>query len=435
MARRFFRRWTIRRVVLAVIALYLAGGYVLPRVDWIPAQPAIETGALDIPPLAPAGVRAAGVLGVHTQRSHDAVGSESEVVRAARDAGLDFVIISDHRSADAPQELWRVPVRYQEGVLLVRGQEISLGRDVGRVLVFGLDTVLTHWEGSLDELAATLEREAATAVVAHSRSPRTRDSWRPRETPGIAGWEVFDLADIGRARLEDPWVVYHLLALATSAPIGRMHRSLLRLYRDGFDQPAVAAFDSLYPWNRSTALGALDVHPKMRVVGRPLPGYGPFFKSIVNHVELASPLPADAGSATESLAAALDAGSAFISFGDTRLARNFSLQLVVSDGGGVGIGRAVAWEQGQYLRAGFWGGPRDGLLYRVVRDGEHRAWVSGAELVWPLDEPGVYRVEVYRYTVRIGPLTWNLRPWIFAIPNWVVRTDDSTSSVAGEGGL
>jgi hypothetical protein len=323
LANRFFRRWTIKRLVLALIVLYLAGGYGLPRIHWIPAEPAIEADAFGIPPLAPAGVRAAGVLGVHTQRSHDAVGSESEVVRAAREAGLDFVILTDHRSADAPQELWQVQARYEEGVLLVRGQEISLGSDVGRVLVFGIDTAVTHWEGTPGELARTLESERATAVVAHSRSPRTRDSWRPRETPGIVGWEIFDLADVGRARLKDPWVGYHLLALAASAPVGRMHESLLRLHRNGFDQPAVAAFDSLYPWNRSTALGALDAHPKTRVAGRLVPGYGPFFKSVVNHIELASTLPRDAAAATDALAVGLGAGGAFISFGNTQLARNF----------------------------------------------------------------------------------------------------------------
>lgn len=424
MARRFFRRWTVKRLVLALIVLYLAGGYVLPRVRWIAAEPAIGAADFGIAPLAPAGVRAAGVLGVHTQRSHDAEGNESEVVRAALDAGLDFVIITDHRSADAPQELWQIQARYEEGVLLVRGQEISLGRDVGRVLVFGIDTAVTHWESGPEELRLTLESEDATAIVAHSRSPRTRDSWRPRQTPGIVGWEVFDLADVGRARLKDPWVVYHVLALAASAPLGRMHESLLRLHRRGFDQPAVAAFDSLYPWNRSTALGALDAHPKTRVGGRLLPGYGPFFKSVVNHVELASTLPRDAVAAMDALAAGLRAGSAFISFGDTQLARNFSLQLVVRGRGAVGMGQAVAWEQGQYLRAGFWGGPTERLIYRVVRDGEHRAWVSGTELAWPVDEPGVYRVEVYRYGLRVGPLTWNLRPWIFSNPNWVVRRDE-----------
>jgi hypothetical protein len=424
LARRFFRRWTIKRLLLALVVVYLAGGYVLPRIRWVPAEPAIEVDAFGIPALAPAGVRAAGVLGVHTQRSHDAVGSESEVVRAAREAGLDFVIITDHRSSEAPQELWQVQARYEEGILLVRGQEISLGRDIGRVLAFGIDTAVTHWEGSPDDLGRLLEADAATAIVAHSRSPRTRDSWRPRATPGIAGWEVFDLADVGRVRLKDAWVVYHLLALVVSAPVGRMHESLLRLHRNGFDQPAVAAFDSLYPWTRSTALGALDAHPKTRVAGRLVPGYGPFFKSVVNHIELPDALPRDAGAAMDALAAGLSAGGAFISFGNTQLARNFSLQLVVPGRGALGIGRAAAWEEGQFLRAGFWGGPRDRLIYRVVRDGEHGGWVSGAELAWPLEEPGVYRVEVYRYTLRVGPLTWNLRPWIFANPNWVVRRDE-----------
>jgi hypothetical protein len=272
----------------------------------------------------------------------------------------------------------------------------------------------------VDEFGQLLGRESATGVVAHSRSPRTRDSWRPRETPGIAGWEVFDLADVGRARLKDPWVVYHLLSLAATAPLGRTHESLLRLHREGFGQPAVAAFDSLYPWNRSTALGALDAHPKTRIAGRAVPGYGPFFNSLVNHIELTSPLPHDAGEAMGALAAGLAAGGAFVSFGNTQLARNFSLQLVVPGGGRVGIGRPVEWGPGQYLRAGFWGGPRERLIYRVVRDGEHRAWISGSELAWPLDEPGIYRVEVYRYTLRVGPITWNLRPWIFANPNWVV---------------
>jgi hypothetical protein len=412
------------RLALAAAVLYLAAGYLAPRVDWVSAEPAIEARAYGIPPITPAGVRAAGVLGVHTQRSHDAVGSESEVAQAARAADIDFVIITDHRRQDAPQELWGTQARYLEGVLLVRGQEVSLGGEVGRVLAFGLDTALTHWEGELEAFGRLLEREEVIGIVAHSRSPRTRDSWHPREMPGIVGWEVFDLADIGRTRLADPWVVYHVLALVTSMPFGRLHESLLRLHREGFAQPAVAAYDSLYPWNRVTALGALDAHPKTRVSDRLLPGYEPFFKAVVNHIELAQPLPSDAMQAMNALGQGIAAGGAFISFGDTRLARNFVLQVTTPGRAATGIGRPVALETGQYLRAGFWGGPRERLLYRVVRDGEQRAWVAGAELAWPLTEPGIYRVEVYRYGLRVGPLIWNLRPWIFANPNWVVRADE-----------
>jgi hypothetical protein len=419
--RRFLRPRKIVRLILALVVLYLAAGYVIPRVHWVSGEPAIGAAAYGIPQLAPAGVRVAGALHAHTQRSHDALGTESEVARAARAADLDFVIIADHRPADAPESLWRTQVRYEEGVLLVRGQEISLGGDVGRVLVFGLDTVMTYWDRGPEEFGALLERQGATAVVAHSRSVRTHDRWYPRDAPGITGWEVFDLADIGRVRLADKWVAYHLLALVASAPLGRTHESLLRLHRGGFEQPGVAAFDSLYPLNRFTALGGLDAHPKQRIGDRLVPGYGPFFKSIANHIELMGPLPGDSRPAMAALAEGLRAGRAFISFGNTELARNFVLQVVASGHAPVGIGRPVPLVPELYLRAGFWGGPSTRLVYRVVRDGEHRAWVPGAELAWPLTEPGIYRVEVYRYTLRVGPLVWNMRPWIFANPTWVVQ--------------
>lgn len=405
---------------MALFVAYLAAGYVAPRLSWVDARPA----APQLVPLPPISTRAAGALHVHTRRSHDALGDESEVARAAREAGLDFVIITDHRAEDSPDSLWRRQARYEEGVLLVSGQEISLGGGTGRLLVLGLDTALTRWDGGPEAFARLLEQRGAIAIVAHSRSPRVRDSWRPRETPGIVGWEVFDLADVARARLSGPWVAYHLLALATSVPLGRTHESLLRLYREGFSRPAVAAFDSLRARRPLTALAGLDVHPKRRIAGRLLPGYGPFFKTLVNHVELGGPSPGDPGKAATALAEGLRAGTAFISFGETESARAFTLGVVESD-------RRPAVGSGEHergtitlLRAGFPNGPPPRLLYRVFRDGDPVAWVRGPELAWPLLGRGTYRLEVHRYGLRLGPIVWNLRPWIFSNP---VRSGSPTS--------
>ncbi|HSG82482.1 MAG TPA: hypothetical protein VLC48_09535 [Gemmatimonadota bacterium] len=416
MTLRFLRPRKLGRLVLLLIAGYLAIGYVAPRLRWIPSQRGAEASLAESLPLAPAGVRASGVIHVHTHRSHDAVGDEGEVAGAALDSDVDFVMMGDHRAADAPPGQWQVPAHFVDGVLIIRGQEISLGGEVGRVIVFPLDTVLYDWTAGADELGRYLRETSSTAIVAHSRSPRARDSWRPAATSGIVGWEVFDLADIGRARLADPWVVYHVLSLATSLPIGRGHWSLVRLYRKGFQQPHVAAFDSLYQRAHLTALGGLDAHPKKRISGQLVPPYEPFFKSVVNHVELSMPLPADPDAASAVLANGIRAGSVFISMGDTRLARNFVLQLAVPGGSRFGIGSYVNWEPGLYLRGGFWGGPHKGVLYRVVRDGEPAAWIKGPQLTWVVAAPGAYRVEAYRYTLRIGPLVWNLRPWIFANP-------------------
>jgi hypothetical protein len=422
----------VARLALALFVFYLALGYLAPRVAWLSLSPAVDEEA---PGRAAASFapphlrRIAGALAVHTERSHDAIGTEAEVIAAAKDAGLDFVILSDHRSRQTPDSLWEVNARFDAGVLLVRGQEVSLGGDVGRVLTFGLDTALTRWDDGLQAFASRLERDSVTAIVAHSRSPRLRDSWRATRTPAIAGWEVFDLADIGRERLEGPWVVYHLLALAASAPLDRLHWSLIRLFREGFDQPAVAAFDSLCERGDITAVAGLDAHPKTRILGHLLPAYEPFFKSLINYVALEDVRPgkAEAAEATASLARAIERGRVYISFGDVEAGRRFRLRLGGAGHGWVGLGAAAEWQPGLMLEAGLDGGGERRLVYRVLRDGEALAWVKGPELRWRLSGVGTYRIEVYRYTLRIGPFVWNLRPWIFANPNRV------TNAVAGGG--
>jgi len=410
------------RFALALFFLYLLAGYVTARVAWVGVSGPKEEGTADWSH-PPAAARASGALAVHTRRSHDAIGTEDEVVAAARSVGLDFVILSDHRSGSAPDSLWAVGARVEDGVLLVRGQEVGLGGEVGRVLTFGLDTALTRWESGLHELARALDADSATAIVAHSRSPRVRDSWRPREVPGIVGWEVFDLADVGRERLRGPWVVYHALALAASSVIGRGHWSLVRLFREGFHQPAVAAYDSLYQRGDLTALAGLDAHPKTRLLGRLVPGYEPFLRSLVNHIVVDTPLPAEAPAATRQLAEAIERGRVYISFGDVAAARAFRLRLVRTGREGAGIGEGVEWARGLRLQAGFAEPVAGRLLYRVVRDGAPIAWSRGRELNWPLPGPGAYRVEVHRYTARLGPLFWNLRPWIFVNPNRVSASE------------
>lgn len=426
------RKWIGKalRATAALLILYLVAGYTAPRVTWLTvASPAVDVeGASALPPGPPD--RASGALAVHTHRSHDAIGWEPEVLEAARAAGLDFVILTDHRSGSAPDSLWEVAARFGESVLLVRGQEISLGGEVGRVLTFGLDTVVTRWTGELSELERALERDSATAIVAHSRSPRVRDSWRPARTPGIVGWEVFDLADVGRERLAGPWVIYHLLALGASAPIGRSHLSLIRLFREGFDQPAVAAFDSLYQRGDLTALAGLDAHPKVRILGGLVPGYETFFKTMVNHVVLDGPLPDDPNEATARLADGVEAGRVYISFGDTEPARAFHFRVGGEEYGSVGVGASAEWKPGLRLEAGFGSAGQDlRLLYRVIRDGKGVAWYRGPRLRWQLPGVGAYRVEVYRYSARIGPFFWNLRPWIFSNPIRVVHT--AVGSAAG----
>ncbi|MDE0649738.1 MAG: hypothetical protein OXI12_05270, partial [Gammaproteobacteria bacterium] len=317
--RGFFRH--AARWFLIAAGVYFAAVYAGARVDWVAMQGSI----LPAPSPAPS-TRVAGAIHVHTRRSHDAIGTEAELAQAARAAGLDFVFLADHRDAGSPAAEWERTAAWDDGVLLVRGQEIRV-EGVGKVLVDRVDTAVVSWTGGMESFLARVERDSAFTVVAHPRG-RPGDAWRPSGAPGMAAWEVFDFADVARRRLASPSVVYHLVALVGGELTGRAEHNWLRLYRDGFRSPAVAAFDSLWagggqaraaaPGRASptaldrplpTAVGGLDMHPKARLPGgRLFPDYASSLRTMINHVALDAPPGPDLVAAARSLGAAIRRG-------------------------------------------------------------------------------------------------------------------------------
>ncbi len=423
--RGFFRRGA--RWLLVAAGVYVAAVYADARVDWV----AMEEGSMHPTPPPSPSTRVAGAIHVHTRRSHDAIGSEAELARAAQAAGLDFVFLADHRDAGSPAAEWERTAAWEEGVLLVRGQEIRV-EGVGKVLVDRLDTAVVSWAGGMESFLARVERDSAFTVVAHPRG-RPGDAWRPSGAPGMAAWEAFDFADVARRRLASPSVVYHLVALVGGELTGRAEHNWLRLYRDGFRSPGVAAFDSLWAGGRQgraaapgrpgptaldhpgpTAVGGLDMHPKARLPGgRLFPDYASSLRTMINHVALDAPPGPDPVAAARSLGAAIRRGDVFVSFGDTEGARRFRVGMAAP--AHVPPGGATRMTADLRLEAGFATDPGR-VAYRVVRDGREVGWWRGPGLSRAVDGPGAYRVELYRYSARVGRLVWNLRPWIFVNP-------------------
>lgn len=423
--RGFFRRGA--RWLLVAAGVYFGAVYAGARVDWV----AMEEGSMHPTPPPSPSTRVAGAIHVHTRRSHDAIGSEAELARAAQAAGLDFVFLADHRDAGSPAAEWERTAAWEEGVLLVRGQEIRV-EGVGKVLVDRLDTAVVSWAGGMESFLARAERDSAFTVVAHPRG-RPGDAWRPSGAPGMAAWEAFDFADVARRRLASPSVVYHLVALVGGELTGRAEHNWLRLYRDGFRSPGVAAFDSLWAGGRQgraaapgrpgptaldhpgpTAVGGLDMHPKARLPGgRLFPDYASSLRTMINHVALDAPPGPDPVAAARSLGAAIRRGDVFVSFGDTEGARGFRVGMAAP--AHVPPGGATRMTADLRLEAGFATDPGR-VAYRVVRDGREVGWWRGPGLSRAVDGPGAYRVELYRYSARVGRLVWNLRPWIFVNP-------------------
>lgn len=414
------------RLGLPLLAVYLALGYVttaLRRAEVEgPTPPTRPLPALH-------GRLVTGVLSVHTGRSHDARGSRRQVAAAAAGAGLDFVVVGDHPRDDR-RPGWRIwEPRFLEGVLVVGGQELR-SPEAGKVLAMGVDTTYKRWEGDYASFVRFLEREEATAVVVHGRGRRGSERWVQPTARGMDGWEILDVSESARRRLAGPWSLYHALTLLVGLPLGLGDEALLHTMREGFEVPAVAAWDSLRLDARLTATAGLNVHPKVEVGSALLPPYGPFFRTLRTHVVLDGGLPPDPVEARAALAAGLRRGSVFVSMGEDEKARDFRFAAllgpenpktgrreVVTMGGAGSPAQRDAVLRAGFAKAGSGtdGSPRR-LLYRVVRNGREVARIPGPELEWPVPGPGLYRVEVHRYAARLGSVFFRLRPWIVTNP-------------------
>ena len=117
-----------------------------------------------------------GAYHVHSTVS-DGSGSSDEVARAAADAGLDFVILTDHGDATRPPS----PARYVHGVLLVDAVEIST--DSGHYVALGLPASPYPLAGEGRAVAEDVARLGGIGILAHPDSPRPALAWHDPSVP------------------------------------------------------------------------------------------------------------------------------------------------------------------------------------------------------------------------------------------------------------
>jgi hypothetical protein len=158
-------RW--RRVLVAL------GVALLAWIGW--GIGVVRAGRAPRPPLVPGEMR--GAWHVHTTRS-DGLGTLDQVIGAARAAGLQFVVITDHNLL-APED-----AGWHDGVLVIEATEAS--SRFGHVVAVGTSRALTPEECGgepLDAIAA-LGGQAVLAHPFHARRPWSgweRAPWRGME--------------------------------------------------------------------------------------------------------------------------------------------------------------------------------------------------------------------------------------------------------------
>ncbi len=328
-----------------------------------------------------------GAIHVHSSHS-DGAGSVEEVIEAAQEIGLDFLILSDHNplgDGARPQGGW------YDDLLLIIGEEISTF--AGHILAVGVPPHRYQLAPGARAAISDIEELGGWGWIAHPLHPE--ELWQAGWA-GLVGVEVINLAE---AWARTPWS--RRLAIAAAYPFGSEY-ALLRMLSGGL--PSLALWDSRINlssrddarWPRPlVGIGAVDAHGPI-AWPFPLPTYADTLSAVQTIVWLDNPPVSGPYDAEGAVLAALRQGRAAAVISAIGDAGGFVFDAHAPASDLVArVGDMAPWEEGPWsLRASV--DVAGDISIVCLRDGEPVHSVTGAVLEYTADRPGTYRIEVYR---------------------------------------
>jgi len=376
-----------RKFLVAVVAL---GGVMLCW--WVFRSAAyVPAAAVPVTP-STLGFPWRGVIHAHSTAS-DGAGDIDEIVAAAAEAGIDFLVLTDHNvsAANRPETAW-----YGD-VLLIGAEEIST--EEGHLLALQVEPHRYRFGPSARQALADIHAEGGWALVAHADH-----EWQAM----AAAWS----RQSGFAR-----------ALTIGSSFVDTNRAALRLL--GYRWPMLEAWDALTTVTvdaetvprRRVAIAAADAHGPF--VG-PVPSYADEFAALSTLVWIeGSPEQArrgaDADQTGRRLMEALRAGHVAVETTAIGDARSFRF-VAESAGGTAAMGDFADWEAGPWRLLVHFEAAAEAEIV-LLRDGVRVARQTGVVLEVDADQPGTYRVEIYRPDVANADAGG--APWLISNPIYV----------------
>jgi len=330
-----------------------------------------------------------GAVHIHSTCS-DGSGTVDEILRAAHEAHLDFIVLTD----DAKPGACRVEGtgRYDD-VLLIVAAEIG-SRKAPHVLAFGVKDPAGLDRYDVGHCLAQIRARGGHAFVAHPRGVSSLGMhippWRDWDSDAYAGLEVWSYM---HDWIEDlRWWRLGSYVLRPESKITGPHPEVL------------AAWDRVASTRRVSGIGAVDAHAK------PLLGkwckvfpYDVLFRTVLSHV-LVEDVPRDAAGEIAAIVEALVAGRCSMAYHVLGDPAPFAYAAVTGSSE-VQMGEAVALEERPVLKVTV---PGEGAM-RLVACGEVASEGPGGVAEFRPTRRGPHRIEV-----RKGS-----KPWIFSNPIYV----------------
>ena len=341
-----------------------------------------------------------GVIHLHSRYS-DGSGKIPEIVRKASDAGLDFVMLTDHDSLGALYDGYE---GWHDDVLLLVGQEIS--PRTHHYLAFDLDKRIrgkyrTDYQNIVNKVAAA----GGFGIIAHpygGRNPplfRSKGhAWKDWSITGYTGIELWSYMIDWVDNVNTFTFMYYYF----------FPEKAIR----GPRSEALRKWDEVAQQRHIVSIGGIDAHamplPIFRFI-KFLP-YEYLFRTIRTHVLLTEPLSAQSFPVSKRLIYdAIKAGHCFIAYDFLADTMGFTFMAEMKGGRGehrvhpyVLMGDEAIFEGSADLLIAV---PQPANI-QLIRNGHLLHNVTGKTLRFPIDQAGVYRVEVY----------YKDQPWIFSNP-------------------
>jgi hypothetical protein len=331
------------------------------------------------------------VSAIHVHTLHSDGHSEvRDIAREGAAAGVDVVVITDHRN----NEVRRLGKEGWYGdVLVVSGYELNDPEDKNHLLVFDLDECLDGRMGAKAYVREVAER-GGIGIIAH---PDERRDTFPEHPPyewtdwpedGIAGVEIWNYMSEWMEGLR-PGKRLLTLAFPDLSILGPTDRVLEYWDRMAAGRPAVA-------------IGSADAHcHQHKILGFTVSifPYRKLFRRIRTHLLTEEPLSGDLARDRRSVFEALRHAHAFISNRKHGDARGFTFT-ARGRRGTSGMGGDMRLSDDPVLDVGL---PRRGSL-ELIGNGRVLARSGKRRFSFRPREPGVYRIEVRRRG----------KPWIYS---------------------
>ena len=338
-----------------------------------------------------------GVIHVHSLLSHDSKGTVDEIVEAAKQNGLAFVITTDHNNPRIHSQGFE---GWYDNILILRGFEIVkectgvTGDTCDSLLVLGYNEYLNSRAMTMAQIIDYVKQKGGLVLVAHSGGFKDWDS------PGIDGMEIYDILD---AAVKHPWRFPKYFFDILYSYDHYSDQVLLSILERPDDY--LKKWDELSQQRRLPGIAGNDAHQNIRVLGHQIDPYALSFRFVRTHI-LAKELN------EAEVLQALVAGHAYVAF--DILSDSTGFVFWAGDDTFQGI-QGDEVRQGPGLKLTI-DSPVVGLM-ELVRNGTVIRTATTAHLSVPVEEAGVYRVQI---SLKISG-QW--RPWIFSNPIYVRPND------------